>query len=64
KVVISPEDRPDEPLPQLPASLHALAREALHRILGDGSELAKGWVDNSDATEWRQEVQLILHALG
>ncbi|WP_435191456.1 DUF4259 domain-containing protein [Streptomyces sp. bgisy126] len=64
KVVVSPEHRPDEPLPQLPTSLHALAREALHRVLGDGSELAMGWVDNGDATEWRQEVQLILHALG
>ncbi|MFD5097548.1 hypothetical protein [Streptomyces albidochromogenes] len=36
----------------------------LHRVLGDGSELTKGWGDSSDATEWRQEVQLILHALG
>ncbi|MER7509631.1 DUF4259 domain-containing protein [Streptomyces lavendulae] len=64
KVVISCEDGPDEPLPQLPAPLRALARLALHRVLGDESELAKGWVDSSDATEWRQEVQLILQALG
>ncbi|MGC4980251.1 DUF4259 domain-containing protein [Streptomyces sp. DT193] len=63
KVVISPEDGLHKPLPQMPASLPALAREALHRILGDGSELAKGWVDSSDATEWRQEVELILRAL-
>ncbi|MFF3788252.1 DUF4259 domain-containing protein [Streptomyces sp. NPDC001933] len=53
-----------EPLPaRRPASLRALARLALDRVLQDGSELATGWVDSTDADQWRQEVQEILHAL-
>lgn len=62
-MVIDPEDGPDGPLPQLPASLPALARGALHHVLGDGSELAQGWVDSTAATQWRQSVQLILRTL-
>ncbi|MFE7652948.1 iron-containing alcohol dehydrogenase [Streptomyces bottropensis] len=33
---------PSEPLPELPASLRALARSALHRVLQDGSEIGSG----------------------
>lgn len=64
QIVIDPEDGPREPLPELPASLHAMARQALHRVLQDGSELTTGWVDSADANQWRQEVRHILQALG
>ncbi|MFF3753127.1 DUF4259 domain-containing protein [Streptomyces sp. NPDC002018] len=63
QVVIDPEDGPKEPLPELPTSLRALARNALHRVLRDGSEAATGWVHSSDADQWRQEVQRIIRAL-
>ncbi|WP_461096540.1 DUF4259 domain-containing protein [Streptomyces bullii] len=43
--------------------VHSANREALHRVLDDESELAQGWVDHTDAAEWRQELQLILRAL-
>ncbi len=62
-IVIDPDDGPGEPLPELPASLHASARLALDRVLQDGSEMATGWVDSADADQWRQEVQRILQAL-
>jgi len=62
-IVIDPDDGPREPLPKLPASLRALARVALDRLLQDGSEMATGWVDSADADQWRQEVRQILHAL-
>lgn len=62
-IVIDPEDGPREPLPELPASLRASARLALDRVLGDGSEMATGWVDSADADQWRQEVRQILQAL-
>ncbi|TWV32545.1 DUF4259 domain-containing protein [Streptomyces misionensis] len=62
-ITIDPEDGPREPLPKLPASLRALARLALDRVLQDGSEMATGWVDSTDADQWRQEVQRILQAL-
>ncbi|MGI5134113.1 MULTISPECIES: DUF4259 domain-containing protein [unclassified Streptomyces] len=61
--VIDSEDGPEIPLPQLPASLRALAAQALRRVLGDGSELTEGWVNSSDAIEWRQGVTLILQVL-
>ena len=63
RIVIDPDDGPKEPLPQLPVSLRALARRALHRVTEDGSELTQGWVDSNDAISWRQEVQLIRDAL-
>ncbi|MFC7819542.1 MULTISPECIES: DUF4259 domain-containing protein [unclassified Streptomyces] len=62
-IAIDPEDGPRGPLPKLSASLHALARLALDRVLQDGSEMATGWVDSADADQWRQEVQRILQAL-
>ncbi|MET9774623.1 DUF4259 domain-containing protein [Streptomyces sp. NPDC006367] len=62
-IVIDPDDGPGEPLPELPASLHASARLALDRVLQDGSEMATGWVDSADADQWRQEVRQILQAL-
>ncbi|GLW74800.1 hypothetical protein Kpho02_70970 [Kitasatospora phosalacinea] len=62
-IFIDPDDGPKEPLPPLPSSLHSLARSALQRVLGDGSELAQGWTDSSDASEWRREVEMILDAL-
>ena len=58
----TPGDGPDRPLPEMPEPVRALARQALRRVLGDGSKLAQGWVDSSTAAEWRQEVQLILCA--
>ncbi|MEI5519671.1 DUF4259 domain-containing protein [Streptomyces brasiliscabiei] len=64
RVVIDPADGPKEPLPDLPLSLRALAHRALHRVTEDGSELTQGWVDSNDATAWRQEVQVMLDALG
>ncbi|MEI5102859.1 DUF4259 domain-containing protein [Streptomyces sp. PmtG] len=63
EVVIDPEDALEGPLPQLPVSLRPLAAEALHRALSEGSELARGWVDGSEAAEWRQEVHLMLRTL-
>jgi hypothetical protein len=62
-VVIDPEDVPNGALLELPVAHRALAGEALHRVLGEGSELARGWMDNGDAAEWRQGVQLVLRAL-
>ncbi|WP_367669663.1 DUF4259 domain-containing protein [Streptomyces sp. DT2A-34] len=62
-IVIDPDGGPKEPLPQVPVSLRALARRALHRVTEDGSELTQGWVDRNDAIAWRQEVQLIRDAL-
>ncbi|MEV7278684.1 DUF4259 domain-containing protein [Streptomyces sp. NPDC093111] len=56
------EGGPERPLPEMSEPVRALARQALRRVLGDGSELAGGWVDSSSAAEWRQEVQLILRA--
>jgi hypothetical protein len=58
----NPEDGPGRPLPEMPEPVRALARQALRRVLGDGSKLAQGWVNSSTAAEWRQEVQLILWA--
>ncbi|MFF7452395.1 MULTISPECIES: DUF4259 domain-containing protein [unclassified Streptomyces] len=58
----NPEDGPERPLPEMPEPVRAMARQALGRVLGDGSKLAQGWVDLSTAAEWRQEVQLILCA--
>ncbi len=55
RIMIDPEDGPREPLPELPPSLHARARQALHRVLQDGSEPAAGWVDGADADRWRRE---------
>ncbi|MGW0564411.1 DUF4259 domain-containing protein [Streptomyces sp. NPDC003016] len=63
-IMIDPDDRPDEPLPELPDALRSLACQALHRVLEEGSELASGWVDTNEADEWRQKVQAILRALG
>jgi hypothetical protein len=63
-IVIDPEDGPRSPLPELPASLRTLARQALHRVLQDGSEIATGWVQSAEADQWRQEVQQIIQALG
>ncbi|MFD9356483.1 DUF4259 domain-containing protein [Streptomyces sp. NPDC060031] len=63
QIVIDPEDGPGEPLPELPASIRAMARKALHRVLQEGSELTTGWVDSADAEQWRQELQQILDAL-
>lgn len=63
RIVIDPDDGPREPLPELPASLRASARLALDRVLQDGSEMATGWVDSTDADQWRQEVRQILQAL-
>ncbi|WP_405521615.1 DUF4259 domain-containing protein [Streptomyces canus] len=63
RIVIDPDDGPREPLPELPASLGALARLALDRVLQDGSEMATGWVDSADADLWRQEVRRILQVL-
>ncbi|MER7046453.1 DUF4259 domain-containing protein [Streptomyces jumonjinensis] len=63
RIVIDPEDGPREPLPALPTSLRAMARQALHCVLQDGSESMTGWVDSADADEWHQEVQQILQAL-
>ncbi|MET9832333.1 DUF4259 domain-containing protein [Streptomyces sp. NPDC006385] len=62
-IVIDPDDGPKETLPQLPVSLRALARRALHRVTEDGSEMTQGWVDSNDAIAWRQEVQLVRDAL-
>ncbi|MFD9902662.1 DUF4259 domain-containing protein [Streptomyces sp. NPDC059063] len=62
-VVIDPEDAPKVAMPDLPVALRALAEQALHHVLGEGSELARGWVDDSDAADWRHEVRLILAAL-
>ncbi|MEV4943065.1 DUF4259 domain-containing protein [Streptomyces zaomyceticus] len=56
------EGGPERPLREMPEPVRALARQALHRVLGDGSKLAQGWVDSNTAAEWRQEVQLILRA--
>ncbi|MEV7730209.1 DUF4259 domain-containing protein [Streptomyces sp. NPDC087917] len=58
----NPEDASERPLPLIPEPVRAMARQALRRVLGDGSKLARGWVDSSTAAEWRQEVQLILCA--
>ncbi|MEV0037940.1 DUF4259 domain-containing protein [Streptomyces sp. NPDC050804] len=63
RIVIDSEDGPREPLPELPASLRALARQSLHDVLQDGSELATSWVDGADADQWRQEMHQILQAL-
>ncbi|MFJ4689405.1 DUF4259 domain-containing protein [Streptomyces sp. NPDC088789] len=63
QIVMDPEDGPEEPLPELPASIRAMARKALHRVLQEGSELTTGWVDSADADRWRQELQQILDAL-
>ncbi|MEV0238317.1 DUF4259 domain-containing protein [Streptomyces sp. NPDC050674] len=62
-IVIDLDDGPSEPLPTLPASLRASARLALDLVLQDGSEMATGWVDSSEADQWRQEVRQIIQAL-
>ncbi|MFJ6760806.1 DUF4259 domain-containing protein [Streptomyces sp. NPDC091273] len=64
RVVIDPDDGPAEPLPVLPISLRPEAGRALRRVLEDGSELAEGWVETTDAEEWRAMVQTITRALG
>ncbi|WP_405827520.1 MULTISPECIES: DUF4259 domain-containing protein [unclassified Streptomyces] len=64
QVVIDPDDGPAEPLPVLPISLRPEAGRALRRVLEDGSELAEGWVETTDAEEWRAMVQTITRALG
>ncbi|UUU19317.1 DUF4259 domain-containing protein [Streptomyces sp. DSM 40750] len=63
-VVFDPGDGPSEPIPDLPPSLRPMAQQALHRVLQDGSELAAGWVEGTDADEWRRAVQLIAQTLG
>ncbi|MFG2981445.1 DUF4259 domain-containing protein [Streptomyces sp. NPDC048258] len=63
QVVIDPDDGPAEPLPVLPISLRPEAGRALRRVLEDGSEMAEGWVDGTDAEEWRAMVQTITRAL-
>ncbi|MGH4034137.1 DUF4259 domain-containing protein [Actinomycetota bacterium Odt1-20B] len=42
RIVIDPDDGPQEPLPELPLSLRRSAVPALHRVLPDGSEIATG----------------------
>ncbi|WP_157867768.1 DUF4259 domain-containing protein [Streptomyces prasinus] len=44
QIVTGPEEGSKESLPELPTSLHAMARQALHRVLQDGSELTTGWM--------------------
>lgn len=63
QVVIDPDDGPSEPLPDLPLSLRPVAVRALRRVLQDGSEPAAGWVEGTDAEEWRTTVQTIIRAL-
>ncbi|KUF19213.1 hypothetical protein AT728_21945 [Streptomyces silvensis] len=63
-IVIDPDDGPREPLPQLPLALHTSAALALQRVLQDGSGMLTGWVDSTDAAQWRHEVQQITEALG
>jgi hypothetical protein len=62
-IASAPDDAPKEVLPQLPLSLYALARRALHRAMENEYELTQGWVDSNDAIAWHQGVQLILDAL-
>lgn len=59
-MVIDPDDGPRGLLPELPASLGASARLALDRVLGDGSEMATGWVDSAESDQRRQEVRQAL----
>ncbi|GAB7184247.1 hypothetical protein ATKI12_4078 [Kitasatospora sp. Ki12] len=40
-----------------------MGNRTIRRVLGDGSQLAQGWTDHIDASEWRREVQMILDAL-
>lgn len=63
QVVTDPDDGPSDPLPVLPPSLRPAARRALRCVLQDGSELAAGWVESSDAQQWRTTVQTIARAL-
>ncbi|MFD9411258.1 DUF4259 domain-containing protein [Streptomyces sp. NPDC059989] len=64
QVVIDPDDGPAEPLPVLPISLRPEAGRALRRVLQDGSEMAEGWVETTDAQAWRAMVQTITRAVG
>ncbi|WP_369292824.1 DUF4259 domain-containing protein [Streptomyces sp. Je 1-4 4N24_ara] len=61
--MIDPDDGPSEPWPVLPLSLRREAGRALRRVLQDGSELAAGWVESTDAEEWRTTAQTITRAL-
>ncbi|MFJ8011024.1 DUF4259 domain-containing protein [Streptomyces sp. NPDC096339] len=63
QVVIDPDDGPSEPLPVLPISLRPEAGQALRRVLQDGSEPAEGWVETTEAEEWRATVKAITRAL-
>ncbi|MEU2874142.1 DUF4259 domain-containing protein [Streptomyces olivoreticuli] len=63
EVVIDPDDGPSEPLPVLPLPLRPEAGRALRRVLQEGSELAAGWVESTDAEEWRTTVQTIIRAV-
>ncbi|MFG2841524.1 DUF4259 domain-containing protein [Streptomyces zaomyceticus] len=58
----NPEETPKRAVLQMPEPVRAMARQALSRVLGDGSKLAQGWVDSTTAAEWRQEVQAIRRA--
>ncbi|MEV7326129.1 DUF4259 domain-containing protein [Streptomyces sp. NPDC093970] len=46
-IAADPDDGPGEPLAELPLTLRA------------GSEMLAGWVEGTDAAQWRHEVQLV-----
>ncbi|MFZ3495065.1 DUF4259 domain-containing protein [Streptomyces sp. 5.8] len=60
---LDPDDGPTEPLPVLPILLRPEAGRALRHVLRDGSEMAEGWVDTTEAEAWRATVQTIICGL-
>ncbi|MBZ9712925.1 DUF4259 domain-containing protein [Deinococcus multiflagellatus] len=46
------------------APLREVAREALDRVLGPGSELPDLWEESDDAEAWREDVQRLRAELG
>lgn len=64
QVEIDPDDGPAGPLPALPISLRPEAGRALRRVLEDGSQMSEGWVESTEAEEWRAMVQTITRTLG
>ncbi|WP_425358639.1 DUF4259 domain-containing protein [Streptosporangium roseum] len=48
---------PEQPIPDLPDDLRALALRALERVLADGSELKDLWDESDSSAEWLSEIE-------
>ncbi|MGN9845166.1 DUF4259 domain-containing protein [Nonomuraea sp. H19] len=48
---------PEQPIPDLPDDLRALALRALERVLADDSELKDLWDESGSSAEWLSEIE-------